>query len=123
MKTKLSSILKRIFRNSPDYSDGDLLDRIAALKLSCLSRKRINQEQAINTLSSALLERKSLIEKAKEANRKINIISIFANNKIAQHQGVKEISDTSFGKTYAIRAIPWEHVRAIALMGYKACRK
>ena len=118
---RLTKILKRLVAPEPHgmYHSGDLLERLVALRYSCQRSSKINQKSAIDTLKLAVDRYQEANKRGKIASRQFAAIEAFANNKIAEYQGVNLISKTL--DLYSIRSIPFDPCQrafcATALIG------
>lgn len=94
LKNKFSKALKRLFKtsNPEQYLEGDVADRIVALRYACLRKRRIDQEAAVEVVRDAIDRYRYLARQNIIAKRQFIALEAFANNKIAEHQGVLVVS-------------------------------
>lgn len=94
LKSKFSKALKRLFKasNPEQYIEGNVADRIVALRYACLRRRRIDQDAAVAVVRDAIDRYRYLTRRNIIAKRQFIALEAFANNKIAEHQGVNILS-------------------------------
>ena len=87
------------------YYDGDVLERLVALRYHCQRNFRINQASAIETLKIGIDRYKEAQKKQALIHRQFAALEAFANHKIAEHQNVQKVSDSL--QIFSIRSIPF----------------
>jgi hypothetical protein len=107
------------------YHGGDITERLLALRVFCQRNKILVQASAIETLKLAIDKLSDLNRQKEIQERQFKAIERYALNKIAEHQGIKSISD--HWEIYSMRNIPFyacseNSFCALATVGQKGRR-
>lgn len=119
MKRNLLNALKGLVNPAKhgSYLTGDILERLVALRYTCMRSRIPHRKPALETLALGIQRMKELQKTNKILKKKFAAIEAFSYNKIAQHQGVNQLSASQ--GIFSMRAIPWDHLVVVPTIGLK----